>query len=58
MTGSPLVMSTESIIQKIHFYINFTPSNDIAKEDSFPKKFSKNRPSAYYLFVILIRREK
>lgn len=31
MTASPLALSESQLFQKVHFYINFIPHNDIAK---------------------------
>lgn len=33
MTASALALSESQLFQKVHFYINFNPHNDIAKSD-------------------------
>lgn len=52
MTASALALSESQLFQKVHFYINFNPHNDIAKEDFTPplpkkKEREKSLPNHY-----------
>lgn len=49
MTASALALSESQLFQKVHFYINFNPHNDIGKEEFTPpppkKKEREKKPS-------------
>ena len=43
MTASAFALSESQLFQKVHFYINFNPHNDIAKDDFTPPSPKKER---------------
>lgn len=45
MTASALALSESQLFQKVHFYINFIPHNDIAKMTPPPPRPKKKKSS-------------
>lgn len=43
MTASALALSKSQLFQKVHFYINFIPHNDIAKMTPSPPRPKKKK---------------
>lgn len=52
MTASALALSESQLFQKVHFYINFKPHNDIAKDDfTLPSSKKKGRKKALQIII-------